>query len=241
MTCRSCGTAVGSTRGKRDGVARRGRCQARRGSRRRACRHLSIRTTGRHWSWASRWRRWIATASSSTGRGKRCRTSWCRAADRGRRLRGTPRASQPRPPCQRPAGAERPPARRRDYRRRGPTLPVQIDGTALGMSTWMTDAGPFDVLAGLEAADGRLVPYEEPAERAATFQGDGFVIRTASIEDIIAAKRASRAAQGPRGAARATRNTKPRAPRGCPGGPQRRRTREMTSTCGSRIGERRFR
>jgi hypothetical protein len=37
-------------------------------------------------------------------------------------------------------------------------LPVQIDGTALdmaGMSTWMTDAGPFDVLAGLEAADGQ--------------------------------------------------------------------------------------
>ena len=34
------------------------------------------------------------------------------------------------------------------------TLPVQIDGTVLdmaGMSTWMTDAGPFDVLAGLEA------------------------------------------------------------------------------------------
>jgi hypothetical protein len=33
-------------------------------------------------------------------------------------------------------------------------LPVQIDGTTLdmaGMSTWMTDAGPFDVLAGLEA------------------------------------------------------------------------------------------
>jgi hypothetical protein len=33
-------------------------------------------------------------------------------------------------------------------------LPVQIDGTTLdmaGMSTWMTDAGPFDVLAGLES------------------------------------------------------------------------------------------
>jgi hypothetical protein len=33
-------------------------------------------------------------------------------------------------------------------------LPVQLDAAALeaaGMSTWMTDAGPFDVLAGLEA------------------------------------------------------------------------------------------
>jgi hypothetical protein len=71
------------------------------------------------------------------------------------------------------------------------TLPVRIDGTVLdmaGMSTWMTDAGPFDVLAGLVAADGRLVPYEELAERAVSFQGDGFVLRTAGIDDIIAAK-----------------------------------------------------
>jgi predicted nucleotidyltransferase len=76
-------------------------------------------------------------------------------------------------------------------------LPVQIDGTTLdmaGMSTWMTDAGPFDVLAGLEASDGRLVPYEELVERANTLQGDGFVIRAASLPDIISAKeRANRA------------------------------------------------
>jgi hypothetical protein len=70
-------------------------------------------------------------------------------------------------------------------------LPVQIDGTTLdlaGMSTWMTDAGPFDVLAGLEAPDGRLVPYEELAVRATVLQGDGFVIRAAGLEDIIRAK-----------------------------------------------------
>jgi predicted nucleotidyltransferase len=52
----------------------------------------------------------------------------------------------------------------------------------------MTDAGPLDVLAGLEAADGRLVPYEELLERATMLQGDGFVIRAASLEDIITAK-----------------------------------------------------
>jgi len=49
------------------------------------------------------------------------------------------------------------------------TLPVQIDGVALdmaGMSTWMTDAGPFDVLAGLEAANGRLVPHVSLTDRA---------------------------------------------------------------------------
>jgi hypothetical protein len=70
-------------------------------------------------------------------------------------------------------------------------LPTQIDSTSLeraGMSTWMTDAGPFDILAGLEAADGRLVPYEELSERATVLQGDGFVIRTAALEDIITAK-----------------------------------------------------
>ena len=77
------------------------------------------------------------------------------------------------------------------------TLPVQIDSTALdmaGMSSRMTDAGPFDVLAGLEATNGRLVPYEELAERANVIQGDGFAIRAASLEDIIIAKeRADRA------------------------------------------------
>jgi predicted nucleotidyltransferase len=70
-------------------------------------------------------------------------------------------------------------------------LPVQIDGTALdmaGMSTWMTDAGPFDVLAGLEAADGHLVPYEELAQRGTVLQGNGFMIRSAGLEDIIRAK-----------------------------------------------------
>ena len=68
-------------------------------------------------------------------------------------------------------------------------LPVRLDAAMLeaaGMSTWMTDA--FDVLAGLEATDGRLVPYEELLQRAVVFQGEGFVIRTASIDDIIAAK-----------------------------------------------------
>ncbi len=77
------------------------------------------------------------------------------------------------------------------------TLPVQIDATTLdlaGMSTWMTDAGPFDVLAGLEDADGRLVPYEELVVRATLLYGNGFTIRAAALEDIIRAKeRANRA------------------------------------------------
>jgi predicted nucleotidyltransferase len=44
------------------------------------------------------------------------------------------------------------------------------------------------VLAGLEAPDGRLVPYEELVKRATLLQGDGFVIPAASLEDIIRAK-----------------------------------------------------
>ena len=40
-------------------------------------------------------------------------------------------------------------------------LPVQIDATTLdmaGMSTWMTDAGPFDVLAGLQSPTAASCP-----------------------------------------------------------------------------------
>lgn len=70
-------------------------------------------------------------------------------------------------------------------------LPVQLDGATLvdlSTTTWMTDAGAFDVLDGLEAPNGRLVPYEELAERATVLHGDGFSIRAAALDDIIAAK-----------------------------------------------------
>lgn len=70
-------------------------------------------------------------------------------------------------------------------------LPVVLDGRTLAdlsITTWTTDAGPFDVLAGLEASDGRLVTYEELAQRATRLQGDGFSIHAAALEDIIRAK-----------------------------------------------------
>ncbi len=70
-------------------------------------------------------------------------------------------------------------------------LPVQLDGPTLAktdISTWMTDAGAFDVLPGLVAADGHLAPYEELAERETLIEGRGFTIRAATLEDIIAAK-----------------------------------------------------
>jgi len=70
-------------------------------------------------------------------------------------------------------------------------LPVQLDGDTLGaleISTWLTDAGGLDVLADLPAADGRRIPYEELARRATTIHGEGFVIRAAALDDIIASK-----------------------------------------------------
>lgn len=70
-------------------------------------------------------------------------------------------------------------------------LPVHIDGATLAdlsISTWMTDAGPFDVLAGLEAPDGHLVPYEELVERSSVLKGQGFDIHAAGLDDIIRAK-----------------------------------------------------
>lgn len=52
-------------------------------------------------------------------------------------------------------------------------LPVQIDSTTLemaGMSTWMTDAGPFDVLAGLTSGL-RATNVEAVLERALAHLG----------------------------------------------------------------------
>ena len=86
---------------------------------------------------------------------------------------------EPRTACWRPAGAARPTPSGGDddaeaqlFRSRSmPHLDLA------GMSTWMTDAGGFDVLAGLEAADGHLVPYDELVARARVIQGNGFVFR----------------------------------------------------------------
>jgi Zn-dependent M28 family amino/carboxypeptidase len=70
-------------------------------------------------------------------------------------------------------------------------LPVKVDGMMLetvGNSTWMTDAGPFDVLADLKDSEGRSVSYEELLTRSIAVRGDGFAVHVASIDDIIAAK-----------------------------------------------------
>jgi hypothetical protein len=63
-------------------------------------------------------------------------------------------------------------------------LPVRIDGHMLAsteISTWMTDAGGFDVLAGLVAADGHLLPYGHHHGQGArqSTQGSRGIARTA--------------------------------------------------------------
>jgi hypothetical protein len=71
------------------------------------------------------------------------------------------------------------------------SLAVPIDGQMLAnmaLSTWMTDAGPFDVLNGLAGVNGRTVPYEELAERAVTVLVSGVTVRAAALDDIITAK-----------------------------------------------------
>lgn len=94
-------------------------------------------------------------------------------------------------------------------------LPVRIDAETLAdlsITTWMTDAGPFDVLAGLEAADSRLLPYQELAERATVLQGQGFTVRAAGLDDIIRAKERAGRPKDLEGPARAARY--PRLPPG---------------------------
>ena len=70
-------------------------------------------------------------------------------------------------------------------------LPIYIDATmleTLQTSTWMTDAGPFDVLADLKDFEGQSVAYDELLTRSTLIQGEGFSVHVASVDDIIAAK-----------------------------------------------------
>jgi hypothetical protein len=69
-------------------------------------------------------------------------------------------------------------------------LPVQLEADMLvsaEISTWMTNAGGFDVLPGLVGGDRRVVPYEELVRRENLIEGEGFSI-PADLEDVITAK-----------------------------------------------------
>lgn len=70
-------------------------------------------------------------------------------------------------------------------------LPVTIDAETLlsfGSSTWMTDAGPLDLLVELRDRDGGRHDYAELSARAVGYDVGGLTVRLASLDDIVASK-----------------------------------------------------
>ena len=70
-------------------------------------------------------------------------------------------------------------------------LPIQLDAETLrsfGSSTWMTDAGPIDVLRELRDRHGGDVPFDALQDRGTDQEIGGVVVRVAGLDDIIAAK-----------------------------------------------------
>jgi len=70
-------------------------------------------------------------------------------------------------------------------------LPMQLDGVTLaafGSSTWMTDAGPLDLLVELRDPSGGRHPYEDLNSRASDIAVGGVTVRIASLGDIVASK-----------------------------------------------------
>ncbi len=69
-------------------------------------------------------------------------------------------------------------------------LPVQLDAETLrsfGSSTWMTDAGPIDVLRDLRDTAGGAVAFDALVARSADQQIGSLVDHVAALGDIIAA------------------------------------------------------
>lgn len=70
-------------------------------------------------------------------------------------------------------------------------LPVQLDAETLrsfGSSTWMTDAGPIDVLRDLRDRQGGDVAFDELLARGVDQQIGPVVVHVAALDDIIASK-----------------------------------------------------
>jgi hypothetical protein len=56
------------------------------------------------------------------------------------------------------------------------------------MTTWMTDFGPLDLLAGLESTDAGLRDFNSLVSNSTVLQGVGFALRVAGLSEIIEAK-----------------------------------------------------
>lgn len=71
-------------------------------------------------------------------------------------------------------------------------LPIRLEPevfASMELSTWRTDAGDLDVLAGLPAIDGRLRPYDALVQQATNIRVAGVVVHVAGLDDIINSKR----------------------------------------------------
>ena len=56
------------------------------------------------------------------------------------------------------------------------------------ITTWMTNAGPVDILHDIPARDGTRRSYEQLVERGADYRLAGLRVRVAGLDDIIASK-----------------------------------------------------
>lgn len=73
-------------------------------------------------------------------------------------------------------------------------LPIRLDAEMLArlrVSTWVTDAGLFDVLMDIPAVGGRRRGYDELADRSDRRRTGGAIVRVASLDDIIESKEAA--------------------------------------------------
>lgn len=70
-------------------------------------------------------------------------------------------------------------------------LPVVVDGLTIrsfGSSTWMTDAGPLDILIELRDRAGSRHGYDALASRLVANEIGGITVKLASLKDIVASK-----------------------------------------------------
>ena len=71
------------------------------------------------------------------------------------------------------------------------SLPVTIDAETLlnfGSSTWMTDAGPLDLLVEVRDRDGGRRDFVDLSARAVRYEVGDFTVLLASLDDIVASK-----------------------------------------------------
>lgn len=89
-------------------------------------------------------------------------------------------------------------------------LPVRVDAATLesfGSSTWMTDAGPLDLLAELRDRDGGRHSYGELATRSVRYVVGGLTVSLASLDDIVTSKEFAGREKDRAGLSRAARAT----------------------------------